>query len=354
MRIDIHCHATGKGTDISKIETEVFFKAEDNQHWFTRILYSLLEDDLVRMEADLNNDRTISTDEYFGFIHKLLLTSEEIDGMVLLALDAVYSPKTGELDERKTDLWVSNRFLSEKVKELNRRLQDQGSAKRFFFGASVSPNRKDWDKELEYVLNQTEAVLIKLIPSTQHVHLMDASHRDFYDALHSANMPLLCHVGPEYSFPEGIREKGLDNYRNLERPLECGVIVIAAHCATPVFPVIDKNMIRDFYSFMKSANSDGIQLWADTSALSLSTRLPFISEILETFPSEWLVHGSDFPIPIDSWTHLPLVTHDITPGEYLKICRTKNPLDRDVRIKQAHGFSQLILENTEKVIRLKK
>jgi hypothetical protein len=58
---------------------------------------------------------------------------------------------------------------------------------------------------------ETEAVLIKLIPSTQHVHLMDASHRDFYDALHSANMPLLCHVGPEYSFPEGIREKGLDN-----------------------------------------------------------------------------------------------------------------------------------------------
>jgi hypothetical protein len=164
MRIDIHCHATGKGTDISKIETEVFFKAEDNQHWFTRILYNLLEDDLVRMEADLNNDRTISTDEYFGFIHKLLLTSEEIDGIALLALDAVYSPKTGELDERKTDLWVSNRFLSEKVKELNRRLQDEGSAKRFFFGASVSPNRKDWDKELEYVLNQTEAVLIKLDP----------------------------------------------------------------------------------------------------------------------------------------------------------------------------------------------
>jgi len=125
MRIDIHYHATGKGTDISKIETEVFFKAEDNQHWFTRILYNLLEDDLVRMEADLNNDRTISTDEYFGFIHKLLLTSEEIDGIALLALDAVYSPKTGEPDERKTDLWVSNRFLSEKVKELNRRLQDE-------------------------------------------------------------------------------------------------------------------------------------------------------------------------------------------------------------------------------------
>jgi hypothetical protein len=65
------------------------------------------------------------------------------------------------------------------------------------------------------------------------------------------------------------------------------------------------------------------------------------------------VHGSDFPIPIDSWAHIPLVTHDITPEEYIKICRTKNPFDRDVRIKRAHGFSELILENTEKVMRLK-
>jgi hypothetical protein len=132
--------------------------------------------------------------------------------------------------------------------------------------------------------------------------------------------------------------------RNLERPLECGVTVIAAHCATPVFPLINKKIIRDFYLFMKSVNSDSIRLWADTSALSLSTRLPFISEILETFPPDWLVHGSDFPIPIDSWPHLPPVTHDITPEEYIKICRTKNPFDRDVRINRAHGFSELILE----------
>jgi len=104
----------------------------------------------------------------------------------------------------------------------------------------------------------------------------------------------------------------------------------------------------------EECNSDSIRLWADTSALSLSTRLPFISEILETFPPDWLVHGSDFPIPIDSWPHLPPVTHDITPEEYIKICRTKNPFDRDVRINRAHGFSELIPENTEKVMRLKK
>lgn len=183
---------------------------------------------------------------------------------------------------------------------------------------------------------------------------MDERHEEFYNALSAHNMPFLCHVGAEYSFPEGIWKKELDYYKNLEKALGCSVSVIAAHCATPVFPIVDKKMVKEFYSFMKDVNSSGkARLWADTSALSLSTRLPFIPEIIDTFPSEWLVHGSDFPIPIDSWPHLPLVTHDITPEEYIRICRTKNSFDRDVRIKRAHGFSSSIIENAEKVLRLK-
>jgi len=48
-----------------------------------------------------------------------------------------------------------------------------------------------------------------------------------------------------------------------------------------------------------------------------------------------------------------LVTQDITPEEYIGICKTKNPFDRDVKIKQAHGFSNAIIENAEKVLRMK-
>lgn len=181
---------------------------------------------------------------------------------------------------------------------------------------------------------------------------MDVRHEYFYKALASHNMPLLCHVGQEYSFPEGIRKGHLDNFEYLEKPLGCGVTVIAAHCATPVFPLIDVNRTREFYEFMKNANKEGkIHLWADTSALSLSTRISLIPEILETFPSKWLVYGSDFPIPIDGWPHLPWVTTDMTPEEYIQIYKTKNPLDRDVRMKRAHGFSDIILENAEKVLR---
>lgn len=359
MKIDIHCHVAGNGIDINNVDNDVYCYAEDNQHWFTRILYNMLEEDLEKMEADLNRDGIISTDEYFELLYKLFSSSREIDGIVLLALDAVYSLRTGILNEKKTDLWVSNRFLSQKVKDLNNRLQaepDPGKRKkRFFFGASVSPNRKDWESELEYVISRTEAVLIKLIPSTQHIDLRDGKHKDFYTALSAAKMPLLCHVGPEYSFPEGIRKKHLDNYKYLEKPLECGVTVIAAHCASPVFPVVDKNVMKDFLQMMKDYNSGNkVRLWADTSALSLMTRLPYIKEIVKTFPSKWLAHGSDFPIPIDGWPFLPLVKHDITPEDYIEIRKTKNPFDRDIRIKHAHGFSDSIPENAGKVLRLPK
>ena len=355
MKIDMHSHVVGRGKDIDQVDDQVFFYPEDNNTLLTSVLYRLVEKYLGEAGADFDQSGTIDTDEYLSLIYKYLSTSKEIDGVVLLALDALYDPETGELDRRRTDLWVSNSFLAKKVKELNDQLMREGfSRKKFYWGASVSPNRKDWEQELEFVINDPNAVLMKLIPSVQHISLRDSEHKDYYDSLARNNMPLLCHVGPEYSFPEGIREKERDDFRFLDKPLECGVTVIAAHCATPVFP-IDKNETKEFGTFMKSANSGGkINLWGDTSAFSLMTRIPILGEILGTFPPEWLVHGSDFPIPIEGWFHLPGFTHDVTWEEYKQIKNTENMLDKDVMIKRAHGFSDSILENAEKVLRLAK
>lgn len=353
MRLDMHFHVVGRGNDISQVSENVFFYPEDNNTLLTRVLYKLVEKDLEKLGADFDQSGTIDTHEYFNLIYKSLNTSEEIDGVVLLGLDALYDPESGIVDEVKTDLWVSNRFLAKKVRELNDRLMNETDLqKKFFWGASVSPNRKDWREEMEFVVNDPNAVLMKLIPSVQHINLRDPRHKDYYESLAKNQMSLLCHVGPEYSFPEGMRERQLDDFRYLDGPLGCGVTVIAAHCATPVFP-IDKDETKEFYAFMKSANSGNkIQLWGDTSAFCLLTRIPILKEILETFPPEWLVHGSDFPIPIEGWAHLPGLTHDITFEEYKKMKNTANLLDKDVIIKKAHGFSDSILENAEKVLRL--
>ena len=124
MRIDMHCHIIGNGNDMSNVDNDVYLGVDDNQHWFTRILYNLVEKDLAGMEADLNRDGKISTKEYIELLYSMLITSEEIDGIVLLGLDAVYSRKAGRLNKRKTDLWVSNKFLANKVEELNERIRN--------------------------------------------------------------------------------------------------------------------------------------------------------------------------------------------------------------------------------------
>jgi predicted TIM-barrel fold metal-dependent hydrolase len=358
MKFDMHLHVVGRGRDISQVDQNVYFYPDDNNLFFTRILYSLVEKDLEKLGADMDQSGAVGTEEYLKLIDEFLRTSEEIDAVVLLGLDAVFDPKSGKFDKKRTDLWVSNRFLSKTVKELNGRLSGaegpQTRGKRFFYGGSVNPNRRDWREELEFVIGDPDAVLVKIIPSAQHIHLRDPKHKPFYAFLAEHRMPLLCHVGPEYSFPEGIREWRLDQFRHLDRALERGVTVIAAHCATPVFPPpINKNEVKEFHAFMKSANpGKKVQLWGDTSAFSLSTRIPIVQEVLESFPAKWLVNGSDFPIPIDGWIHLPWVTPGVTMEDYLKIKKTRNPLDRDVRIKRAHGFSDTILENAEKVLRL--
>ena len=360
MRIDMHCHVVGEDTkDINEADTKVFFKPEDNFAFLPWLLYQIVKPELINMNVDINKDGKISSDEYLSLIYNILISSKEIDGIVLLALDAVYCHKIGILKEKETDLFVTNKLLSRKVKELNKRLKTDlnpnAKRKKFFFGASVNPNRKNWKEELEYVLFETDAVLVKLIPSVQHINLMDDKHTDFYKMLSAKKMPLLCHVGREHSFAEGVRKKNwhLDNYENLEKPLECGVTVIAAHCSAPVFPGIEKNVIKEFRSFMGKHNSSGkIKLYADTSALSLSTRMPIIPDIVKTFPPEWLVNGSDLPIPIKGWTHLPLIKNNITFDEYNEFLKTTNVLDKDVKIKRAYGFSDSILDNAEKVLRL--
>jgi predicted TIM-barrel fold metal-dependent hydrolase len=353
MKIDMHCHVIGHGLDMQAIDQEVYFNPQDNNLLFTRALYYFIENELEEMAEDAGQEAKISTKAYMELIYGLLKSSKEIEGIVFLGLDAVYAPDTGDLDKTRTDLWVGNRFLANRVAGLNAGLQAEAQDKRFFFGASVSPNRRDWEQELEFVASRTEAVCLKWIPSVQHIRVNDPKHKKFYKALAAYRLPLLCHVGPEYSFAEGIRNREWDDFRFLELPLECGVTVIAAHCAAPVFPLVDKNEIEEFFLFMQKANTGGkIQLWSDTSGLSLATRLAFMREIQSTFPAEWLLHGSDFPIPIDAWPHLPVLVHEKKAHEYLPILKNKNPFDKDVQIKRAYGFQDRILENAEKVLRI--
>ncbi|WP_333653376.1 hypothetical protein [Dissulfurispira sp.] len=44
MKIDMHFHFTGNGKDIDNIEDDVYFNPDDNNLFFTRVLYNLVTD----------------------------------------------------------------------------------------------------------------------------------------------------------------------------------------------------------------------------------------------------------------------------------------------------------------------
>ena len=97
MRIDIHCHAVGKGNNINNIENEIYFNIGDEPNRIRRHAYKFLYTDileraLIKLGGDADdNDGCLSTDGYFNLLYRLLKESKEIEGVVLLAFDAIYT-----------------------------------------------------------------------------------------------------------------------------------------------------------------------------------------------------------------------------------------------------------------------
>ena len=90
---------------------------------------------MIKLGGDSgDNDGCLSTDGYFDLVYRLLKESKEIEGIVLLVFDAVYTDE-GEVDKIPTDLWISNKLLNDRVIALNKRFKSENIPdKRFFWG----------------------------------------------------------------------------------------------------------------------------------------------------------------------------------------------------------------------------
>jgi uncharacterized protein len=261
---------------------------------------------------------------------------------VLLALDEVYD-EAGVRKLDLTNLYVSNKYVAGLAKDNPRVL----------FGASVHPFRPRWREELDFCLNNG-AVLCKWLPSAQGI---DPSHPQcvqFYKALKDANLPLLCHVGPEASIPPAKDEYKAYNHPNLLKPaLDAGVRVIFAHCATPLFDLDTKD--EDFDQLVAILAQDkGASkplVFADLSALLIGTRGNYIERIKNEMPKERLLFGSDYPIPIfgTGKPKGPLAAQWIKYK--LSAAGSKNPLDKTYIELRKH-FDSVVFTNAFSVLRL--
>ena len=124
----------------------------------------------------------------------------------------------------------------------------------------------------------------------------------FFDAMVKLDMTLLCHVGEEHSVDMCGLDNELGNPLRLRAPLDRGVKVIAAHCATEGYASdMDYEGRQECFQLwlrlMDEEKYKGL-LFGDISATCAFRRIGYLGTLLDrTDLHKRLVNGSDYPVP---------------------------------------------------------
>jgi mannonate dehydratase len=174
---------------------------------------------------------------------------------------------------------------------------------RFQWAASIHPYARDAVGRLEAAA-ANGARAVKWLPSAQGIDPGSPRCDAFYRALARLRVPLLSHGGAERA-ARGANLEQLNNPLRLRRPLDAGVRVIVAHCASlgtghdldrPNGPEVD-----NFELFTRVFDDAAYRhrIFADISAVTLTNRDPMVIETLLA-RTDWhtrLLNGSDYPLP---------------------------------------------------------
>ena len=133
--------------------------------------------------------------------------------------------------------------------------------------------------------------MMKCLPNCHNIDCNDRRYIRFWERMAELRLPLLAHTGGEHTVT--VVRKELADPRTLRLPLECGVTVIAAHCAT-------KSGLFDpeyFHVFVEMTRTYP-KLFGDTSAFNVPIRGRHVRECLDPSLAGRMLHGSDYPVPV--------------------------------------------------------
>lgn len=210
----------------------------------------------------------------------------------LLAFDKFYT-KQGVADMTKTTLYVPNDYA----------LKIANDVPEYFYPfCSVNPYRRDAFEELSKC-SRAGCTTIKWLPNSMGIDPADELCVPFYRKVAELGMMLLVHVGDEHSVNAAFLDNRLGNPLRLRLALDCGVKVIAAHCATEGSNEDLDNpgkTATNFSLLLRLMREDKYKelLFADISAICSFRRVPYLPELLEAKDiHSRLVYGSDYPVP---------------------------------------------------------
>lgn len=255
----------------------------------------------------------------------------DLDGVGVLALDGVYGEE-GALDREATPFLVSNDYCFEVC----------GDSDKLLPICSVNPARSDAIEELERVVRKG-AVAIKLLPNTQGVDPARPAYQPFWQRMAQLGIPLLTHTSFEHTLP--VIEQTYGEPDRLRAPLDEGVTVIAAHCASSGVAHLTTEHIDDWLEMLRTYPN----LFGDISAMASPARFTYVSRILEDdLARERVALGSDFPIPVTPWLFVP----QLGWSKALELRDIENPLQRNLETFRALGFPQSVLRRGARLLRI--
>jgi predicted TIM-barrel fold metal-dependent hydrolase len=260
-----------------------------------------------------------------------MLEEAPLDGIGLLAQDHVYHAD-GRRMENIEAFYVPNAYLFDVCE----------AHPGFLPVVSIHPARADALEELDRCLKRG-AVMLKLLPNCHNVNPAEPGYQAFWRRMAEAGLPLLAHTGSEYTLP--VVAPGLQDPRMLEPVLDAGVTVIAAHAATSSSP-----FSPDYFTELVEMMRRHPNLYADTSAWASGLRGRHAARCVGSEIESRLVHGSDFPVPVQL---LPaLLQGQIDWSDFLRLRKRRGALARDAELKRSVGFKDDHFTRLQHLLRL--
>lgn len=316
MMIDIHCHTAGIGAGGSGCFISPAMRKSMRYRFFINAF------GVTQQEVEHQGDRII-----IERLSRSLAASRSVHKAVVLAMDGIIGAD-GNLDRERTEIYIPNEFLGRELR----------NHPNLLFGASINPYRTDAIDRLEEAAADG-AVLVKWLPSIQHIDPADERLIPFYEKLKEVGLPLLTHTGSEESFT--WKRDELADPKRLRLPLSLGVVVIAAHAASNGSNNGEPNFKRILPLFDEFPN-----LYADISSLTQANRLGHLPRLLRHQHLHGrLLYGTDMPILETGLTSPWFHAYRLPPVTLLRILRETNPWDRDVELKRALGMPDNLSTN---------
>jgi len=301
--IDIHSHLLSPKVQFNRLYDRITI------HFFAKSL-----------GVDPQKLRDQPYETYVDAMAKSIRESSYVDKACLFGVDVRLDAKGKEIERDPTVC-----ALSDDVVAVANIYPDQ-----FIPFFSINPRRVDALDEIDRQI-ENGCKGAKFLQNYWGVDLNDESFIPYYEKLEQLDIPLIIHVGSEYSIDSFTEYESTDMLR---LPLETGVTVIAAHMGLGrlnyklrFWRNLSKNPVyfdKDYYRLLEMLEQHP-NLYADISAILAPLRARALRHLSQqTQVHEKILFGTDYPVPFT----VGMNSYDLPKEQRNVIGKIANPFDR--------------------------